>query len=367
MKIPLILSLILIPLILLSGCINQVDEKQLIANPSMHTFNYTLHGNRDSITIQMYGGLNDYLHAKEPTLYKEGQDKIYRSMLEDKYQDKYLLSLVAAIKAKSSIPDEQAKIAVSLVQTIDYVDEGPTSYLKYPYEVLYNNHDACAGKSILLSYLLKNLGYSSVLLLFDSENHMAVGIKTDNISYEYINTGYAFIETNNPGIITYSKQKHSFGTLYSYPILISISNGLSLNSLSTEYADGIAYGKLIDDEDTLPPLKYRQWEMLVYRYGIITKEGNTITVDPSDKPLCTGNRICGGECYSACKLGEVWSCTINGGMCSDSSYVGSFSKWQSPTYSPPFDMGTLCNGERWSSCPIGETFECRVSGAVCWK
>jgi hypothetical protein len=334
--------------VIFSGC---VDESKLTTNATMRAYNYTLNGNHGTISSQLYGGLNDYLHTKEPTLYVRNEDDIYKSVLDDKYQDKYMVDIISQIKSKSSDPDTQAKIAISMVQNINYSYGNDDKYKTvYPYEVLYKQYGICSGKSLLLSYLLKNMGYSVSLLVFDDENHMAVGIKTDNISYTYKNTGYAFVETNIPAIITDGSRSYAeFGLLTSVPKVIQISEGKPLNNISDEYTDAIVLDQLADKPNFVPsPIQYRQWETIMWKYGMTDSSGKKYLEDPAGKPLCEGNRICNGHCYQACLAGQEWICDSSGGKCKPSGNV------------------YTCNNQWWSACPLGRTFMCMPSGGVCY-
>lgn len=96
-------------------------------------------------------------------------------------QKNSLNELVRQIKLLTANKDDQARIAISLVQNIpyDYSKLGTVSTnVRYPYEVLYENTGICEEKSLLLTYLLRELGYGIVLFEFKQENHMAVGIKS---------------------------------------------------------------------------------------------------------------------------------------------------------------------------------------------
>ena len=103
--------------------------------------------------------------------------------------------------------DDQARIAISLVQQIPYDWQTFGLENRYPYEVIYDNTGVCEEKSRLLAFLLRDLGFDVVLFSFESENHMAVGIMCP-VQYSYKNTGYCFVETTEPTMITYSQGEY---------------------------------------------------------------------------------------------------------------------------------------------------------------
>jgi hypothetical protein len=141
-------------------------------------------------------------------------------------------------------------------------------------------------KSLLLAYLLRELGYGVVLFEFKSENHMAVGIKSPS-QYSYRNSGYAFIEPTAPTIITDSQGDYvGAGKLTSTPQIFQISDGNSMTSISEEYDDARTfhqvynqitqihntYGNVLDQYQYSRWLSLdNQWRSLVNKYGIQVK------------------------------------------------------------------------------------------------
>ncbi len=67
-------------------------------------------------------------------------------------------------------------------------------YMKYPYEVLYENKGVCGGKSFLAVLLFDRLGYGTSLFEFKEDNHLAAGIKCDK-QYSNYNSGYCYAES----------------------------------------------------------------------------------------------------------------------------------------------------------------------------
>lgn len=225
------------------GCsINEVPQadtcvSQYEVGPKEIQLNY-LSG---SISYTVYKGLNDYLASLPRTMsYTQGtapptdRDFVMRN-LNDEEQKKYLDPLVDKIKQITPNMDDQAKIAIMLVQTIPYDYNAFNTGIvngKYPYEVLYTNTGVCSEKAQLLAYLLRGLGDGVAILRFNVENHDAIGIKCP-AQYTYKNTGYCFVESTQLSAIGDSYENYvGVGQLHSDPEVIVVSDGAALQSIS---------------------------------------------------------------------------------------------------------------------------------------
>jgi hypothetical protein len=269
----------------LCGCpLNEVVQEdncvsKYETNPKEQTFTYIIRGNSNNIKFIVYGGLNDYLAGLSRHYYCNPDCPSDRELelrfLDQNEQNKYLKNLVDIIKSKTSNLDEQARIAISLVQKIPYDWEGfITNDLnnRYPYEVLYDKKGVCAEKARLLVYILRELGFGVVLFNYKTERHMAVGIKCP-LQYSYKNSSFCFIETAAPSIITYSEGDYvGVGKLSSTPDIIIISDGKSFNSVSEEYNDAQEWKRLNELSKSsggyLDSYNYYKWQALVNKYGI---------------------------------------------------------------------------------------------------
>jgi hypothetical protein len=310
-----------------------IPPKNLETGLTSKSFAYILRGKSGSIDVNLYSGVyNEILSQPSPvwcTRYNsdsspctsEETRQYNLKYLDNPVPKKYLDGLVSSIKSKTSNKDDQARIAINLVQQIpyDYSRLYSTNFKgRSPYEVLYENKGVCGEKSKLLAYLLRELGYGVVLFEFSSENHMAVGIKSP-VQYSYKNSGYAFIESTSPTIPTDSEGDYvGAGKLTSTPQIIQVSDGSSFSSISEEYQDSIAFNrlvKLVEEGETLSPEEHRQYEIMAWKYGVVFSDGGKITEDPSSKPLCgDGAVLCNGKCWMMC-YGSNWQCTSQGLVC----------------------------------------------------
>ena len=250
--------------------------------PENRTLEYTLRGSTKKIEFTVYSGLNDLLASLSRSYYCDplcpSDKEIELKYINQKEQEKFLEPLIEIIKSQSSERDDQARVAISLVQHIPYDWESfETNDIsgRYPYEVLYDKKGVCEEKSKLLAFLLRELGFGVVLFDYDKESHMAVGIKCPD-KYSYMNTGYCFVESTAPNIITDSNSEYiGVGKLTSTPKIIEISGGYSLESVSEEYDDAQEWNNLIELSNSsngyLSSSNYRKWKNLVEKYGIQIK------------------------------------------------------------------------------------------------
>ena len=237
------------------GCSNLTEKNgddcisKYQTNPINISFNYTLRGKNMQINFTVYKGMDDYLSSlpryintdENPNL----NDFKLRS-LNNEEQRQLLIPFFVGIENLAKDKDDQARIAISLVQNIPFGNSNktikfggiPLDYYRYPYEVLYDNQGICDEKSELLSFLLREMGYANAFLYYPKENHEAIGIKCPTIK-GLNNTGYCFVETTGPSIITdYETEYVGIGQLTSVPEIFPIPGNLSFGQENLyEYDD----------------------------------------------------------------------------------------------------------------------------------
>jgi len=235
------------------------------------SFPYVLRGEHGEITITLYQGVGREIAKEDPYSYVGEKDR-YQKFIYLPGQDAFLVPLVDAIREKSTDPDDQARIAVSLVQQIPYdqemLDKG-TLEIRYPYQTLLDNKGVCCEKSVLLAYLLLKLGYGVALFDFENEKHTAVGIQAAP-EYAYKNTGYAFIETTTPLIITDGNGEYpAFGRIISPPEVLPAGEGKPFGSVREEWNDAREWQRLNSLGPVLERTDYNRWQSLCRKYGIV--------------------------------------------------------------------------------------------------
>jgi len=252
----------------------QIDSQDL-------SLNYILEGKSYSFEFVTYGGVADYLsnNVSKIISYAVNETPSRRDfklqVIDQEIQREFLIPLVKKIQNFTSNKEYQVRIAVSLVQNIPYGFSNKTekffgqqvNYSRYPYEVLYDYEGICEEKSQLLVFLLRELGYRTAFFYFQQENHEAVGIGCP-IRESYKNTGYCFIETTGPAIITDGSIEYSGGiTLNSEPEIIEISEGENLGKNLEEYGDAETLKKIREGKFVL--FRNSKLESLREKYGLI--------------------------------------------------------------------------------------------------
>lgn len=141
--------------------------------------------------------------------------------------------------------------------------------VRYPYETLYLGRGVCADRSVLLAALLDELGFGVALFEFEAESHIAVGLACP-AGFDYRGTGYAFIESTSPTIITDGEGEYvNAGRLRSMPEAILIAEGEVFASIEVEAKDAREWTELRGMGRTLDSYHHGRWRSLRKQYGIV--------------------------------------------------------------------------------------------------
>ena len=98
---------------------------------------------------------------------------------------------------RSLSDDEYLELMVAGIQAIPYGDPAEDTMLAA--EVLARGRGVCTDKSLLLGSLLVHEGYDTVLWVFSTQRHVALGVASD--AAQYRSSGYAFVETTMPSFV----------------------------------------------------------------------------------------------------------------------------------------------------------------------
>lgn len=235
-------------------------------NPKNISLNYVLRGKEGEIDFTVYEGMYDYLSNVPRSIYYSDDEIPSRAdfklkNMNEEEQEELLLPLVVKIQEITDDKNDQMRIAISLVQNIDYGFSNKTSlfvgngvnYSRYSYEVLYDDQGVCGETSTLLAFLLREMNYKVSLFYYAQENHEALGIGCP-VSKSFDNTGYCFIETTGPAILSDDSIEYIGGiTLSSEPQIMILSEGNSLGKNLYEYEDAEVMRRL------------RQWKFVLFR------------------------------------------------------------------------------------------------------
>lgn len=168
-------------------------------------------------------------------------NKYAEGFLEDPYNNDFIDAIsknFISLKERGFSNDEIVEITTLFVQSIPYGTDY-TKLNRYPYETIYENEGNCLDKSLILVGILRNLGYTSYLILgYSGEDyHALVGLVCDKGNVNYQNQEICFVETTIFAPISLEENI----TIEKY---IKISNGSSVYF-------GVNYGRnLIDYLDS---------------------------------------------------------------------------------------------------------------------
>jgi hypothetical protein len=234
------------------------NYSSLMTQPKTTELQYKYRDFAGTIPVTTYKGPYDMYRQESHTYISNYTSEVILELLENEDQDHFLKSFLQTFSTKDP------RVAISAVQHIPY-DWSNRSDWKFPYETLRDNTGVCSAKSLLLAYMLRDMGYDVVL--FDYSEHMAVGIRCSE-EYDYQDTGYAFIETTQPTIITYVPDEYIGGyRLGSYTIIHLTTGGKSL-SVRLDYADAVELKTLESMGPGLDPYHYSRWQYITGKYDI---------------------------------------------------------------------------------------------------
>jgi len=209
-------------------------------SPKTTKFSYVTYGTQKTMSFTTYGGLADFLSGLSHSYHYDPDTGVIVELLENEDQNEFMRLFIEMIRQRSATSDDQAKIAISLVQRIPSTG---TRYSRtatdwfYPYETVHNNKGSAADKAILLAYILNELGFDTVL--FEFPNHLAVGVRSSS-RHAFSDTGYAYIEPTRPTIITFEPDTSSGGFAISQnPRIIHLTGGKRALDVSKEYDDAM--------------------------------------------------------------------------------------------------------------------------------
>lgn len=170
-------------------------------------FDFTLFKTNYNLTFDIEkSDYENIINTSKENKYDSGlgmrQDQ-YDVYIYDQYDQYILNTIIDAISESEGRNDfDLAQLLVAFVQSIPY--DNNANEPKFTIETLFNQTGDCDDKSILLAKLLSYAGYQSCLFIFEKGQHMAVGLKVDDITKPYIvddeGNGYIFIEStgNHP-------------------------------------------------------------------------------------------------------------------------------------------------------------------------
>jgi hypothetical protein len=159
-----------------------------------------------NLDLTVYKSVYDYYQLQPKGIASGNKEESVKKYLNLPAEDKSINELSSSIKSlatqKGFNDDQFLELTAAFVQSIPYDTERANTdqyHPRYPYEVLYDSKGICSDKSFLMAVLAKQIGYGDSIFLYNSENHMAVGIQCTK-QYSTEKSGYCILETTAPGL-----------------------------------------------------------------------------------------------------------------------------------------------------------------------
>lgn len=152
----------------------------------------------------------------------------FPAFITEEHQTPFYDALIAEFRTvrdqRGLDSDRYAELMTAYVQSITYHVDPADLSPKFPVETFVEAMGDCDDKTLLLAALLSREGYDVAVLMFEPEEHVALGIRSADIGYR--ETGYAFVETTVPGYIGQVPESLEGGVvLASEPRVFTIEGG----------------------------------------------------------------------------------------------------------------------------------------------
>jgi hypothetical protein len=227
---------------LLAGCSGGLPTgvvypsiEPLPGGPTTVTREFVFEGEPVSLTATVDSGIYEGAAAAEKTVTRFGNarendwiEDYYPAFVEEEHQGPFFESVLAATRAvrdsRGLDADRYAELLTVFVQSLTYETDPVDLSPKFPVETFVEGAGDCDDKTLLLAGLLAREGYDVAIMLFEAEQHVALGIRSAELPYE--GTSYAFVETTSAGFVGMVPDTLAGGTvLESEPRLFRIGDG----------------------------------------------------------------------------------------------------------------------------------------------
>jgi len=201
-------------------------------------YSYYSGGRKYSIDVYLQKSLYLYFQRSEHDytyfgdLPSDWESQYYQMFFKNNLDEDALDAIIDGVNEITENDEKKTVLnLIKLVQGIEYdhTREDSTTDIGayYPYETIYLNKAVCIDKSILLIKLLDRLGYESVLLIFDKENHAAVGVVCPSKYANYMDK-YCYVES------TLNSDIDSTPFVDSYPVIVGVSNSKASKQIDVD-------------------------------------------------------------------------------------------------------------------------------------
>ena len=196
---------------------------------------FTFEGEPVAFTVDVESALYAGASAADKQVIRFGNaraddwiEDYFPAFITEEHQAPFYDALIAAFRAVRDQhgldADRYAELMTAYVQSITYRIDPADMSPKFPVETFVEGNGDCDDKTLLLGALLSREGYDVAVLMFEPEQHVALGIRSQDLPYR--DTGYAFVETTVPSYIGQVPESLEGGiTLESEPHVFTIGDG----------------------------------------------------------------------------------------------------------------------------------------------
>jgi hypothetical protein len=214
------------------------------SSPETVTREFVFEGDPVTLSVTVDMGVYRGAVAAEKSVIRFGNaretdwiEDYYPAFVNETHQEPFYASALEALRrvrdARGLDQDRYAELITVFVQSLTYETDPVDLSPKFPIETFVEGKGDCDDKSLLLAGLLAREGYDVAIMLFEPEQHVAVGIRSAEFSYR--DTGYAYIETTSAGYIGMVPDTLAGGTvLASEPRVFRIDGGATAYTAGDE-------------------------------------------------------------------------------------------------------------------------------------
>ncbi|MHB1135749.1 MAG: hypothetical protein ACYCXR_00305 [Coriobacteriia bacterium] len=210
---------------------------------------FTFEGQPVVFTIGVDGALYAGASAADKQVIRFGNarandwiEDYFPAFITEDHQAPFYDALIGAFRTvrdqRGLDSDRYAELMTAYVQSITYHVDPADLSPKFPVETFVEAMGDCDDKTLLLAALLSREGYDVAVLMFEPEEHVALGIRSADLGYR--DTGYAYVETTVPGYIGQVPESLEGGVvLASEPRVFAIDGG------QTAYGAGVQVAAIL--------------------------------------------------------------------------------------------------------------------------
>lgn len=231
---------------LLAGCAGDLALPTGVVYPSIKldatvtddvtvSHSFTFEGKPQVVDLTVDGSLYAGAQQAQKSVIRFGSahendwiEKYYPAFVFEKHQDAFFAGLLGEMRrirdAEALDPDRYVELMCVFAQSLEYrTDPGDLSP-KFPVETFVEQAGDCDDKTLLLGGMLAREGYDVAVMLFEAEQHVALGIRADALEYDA--SGYALVETTTGGFVGMVPDSVGDGTsLSSKPQVFALGEG----------------------------------------------------------------------------------------------------------------------------------------------